>query len=68
MTASTSVTKTPRLVYNRGSGLIILTDGVYQQTIARPDGMMLYLFWKKTREEIAVSLDHLVALMVQAGE
>ena len=68
MAASTSVTKTPRLVYNKGSGLIILTDGVYQQTVARPAGMTLYLFWKKTREEIAVSLDHLVALMVQAGE
>ena len=68
MTASDCVTKTPRLVYNKRSGLIILTDGVYQQTVARPDGMILYLLWKKTREEIAISLDHLVALMVQAGE
>lgn len=68
MSAGTCVTKTPRLIYNKSTGLIVLTDGRYQQTVARPEGMRLYLLWKRTGEEIAVSLDHLMALIVQAGE
>lgn len=68
MTTEESVTKTPTLCYEACSGFIVLTDGETRQVVARPDGWKLYLYWKKGKEEIPVSIDHLMALIVQAGE
>jgi len=66
--ADRCVSESPRLVYDKGRGLIVLTDGQYEQVVARPDGMCLYIMWKRTKQEIKVSIDHLLALIVQAGE
>ena len=68
MAIDESVTKTPTLQYEASTGFIVLTDGECRQVVARPDGMRLYLYWKRGRKEIPVSIDHLMALIVQAAE
>jgi len=68
MVSDEQATNEPGLVYDKESGLIVLTDGECRQVIARPEGMHLHLFWKRQKREVKVSLDHLVALIVQAGE
>lgn len=68
MAAEDSVTMTPTLQYERQTGYIVLTDGKTRQVVTRPEGWILHLYWKKGKIEVPISLDHLVALVVQAAE
>lgn len=59
-------TTAPSLVYEEGTGYLVLTDGKVRQVIARTDGINIYLWWKKSKEEYTLTLEKLMGLMEEA--